>query len=300
MNNYIHYFYKKYAPKIFQKKITILRDRGGFATLRKNVLNYFKLFPDSEINDEIKEVLTYLKSNPIATFPYSFTEKYNELEINVFEDSISNLKYVIHQNNSLYFKRSLSTESIKKMYRELLIEQDISSPHCYLNKEFTVDYGDVVVDCGAAEGIFALSIIDLSSKVYIIESDPEWIEALNLTFFKWKEKVCIVNKFISNIDADKFITLDSYFGDKKISFLKIDVDGSENNLVQGAKNLFSKSENLKIALCTYHKLDDYNYFYNFFQDLKYDLVSSSGYMFFLIDRKQDPPYFRRGLLRITK
>jgi hypothetical protein len=300
MKKKIHSLYKKYIPKMLQKKISLIRNKGGYSTLRKSILDYYKLIPDSEINRETKEVLKYLNFNPIATFPYHFVEKYHKLQINVFEDPVSKLKYVHHHNNCLYFKRSLSVESIKKMYRELLIEQDIDSPHCYLNKDFIVNNGDVVVDCGAAEGIFALSIIDISKKVYIIESDPEWIEALNLTFFKWKDKVCIENKFISNTDTLTSITLDTYFSEEKISFLKIDVDGSEYDLVQGAKKIFNKSDILKIALCTYHKLDDYTYFYKLFRELKYECFPSYGYMFFLNDSKQYPPYLRRGIMRIKK
>jgi 16S rRNA A1518/A1519 N6-dimethyltransferase RsmA/KsgA/DIM1 with predicted DNA glycosylase/AP lyase activity len=45
--------------------------------------------------------------------------------------------------------------------------------------------GDVVVDAGAAEGNFALSVIDKASKVYIIEGDAGWCEALRQTFLPY-------------------------------------------------------------------------------------------------------------------
>ena len=44
------------------------------------------------------------------------------------------------------------------------------SPHSYVNDTFKVEAGDVVLDVGSAEGLFALDNIELATKVYVFES----------------------------------------------------------------------------------------------------------------------------------
>ena len=113
---------------------------------------------------------------------------------------------------------------------------------------------DIVADIGSAEGNFSLSIIDKVKKIYLFESDPEIIQALRVTFEPWKEKVIIVNKYVSDETDDNFITLDSFFADKEApTFLKIDVEGAEYAVLQGAKNILSTTKQMKIAIAAYHR-----------------------------------------------
>jgi len=50
----------------------------------------------------------------------------------------------------------------------------------------------------------------------------------------WKEKVVIVNKFISNTTEDNHITLDDFLAGNKIDFIKADIEGAERKLLKGA------------------------------------------------------------------
>jgi len=50
----------------------------------------------------------------------------------------------------------------------------------YLNNPINI--GDVVLDCGAAEGAFALLIAQKCQKVYAIEPHPLFIPAMKKTF----------------------------------------------------------------------------------------------------------------------
>ena len=136
-------------------------------------------------------------------------------------------------------------------------EQDLKSPHRYLTNTFKAEKDDVLADIGAAEGNFSLSVIENIRKVYIFEHDSEWIEALKATFAPWAEKVEIVSKYVANHNDGSHVKLDTFIEKKEaVTFLKIDVDGAEANVLKSGKNLLSSTRPLKIALCTYHKNND--------------------------------------------
>lgn len=151
-----------------------------------------------------------MKKNPVSVFPYPFSQQYDQNDIEVFLDEKLGLRYVLPDNKRLYFKRSFSDSDIQWAYNMLKMEQDVASPHRYLTADFQVDNGDVVVDAGAADGNFSLSVVEKAGAIYIFETESEWIEALEATFAPWKEKVHIVNKFISNVNDARNATLDDF------------------------------------------------------------------------------------------
>lgn len=53
---------------------------------------------------------------------------------------------------------------MEEYYRFLLQVQDAASPHRYQTRQFCVCKGEVVLDAGAAEGNFALEIVDVAEK----------------------------------------------------------------------------------------------------------------------------------------
>jgi hypothetical protein len=268
--------------------------------LRKNIIKFLekelKLIP----NIEKKEILNFLKRNPIAFIPYEFKKKYNPENNVVYEDSGCDMKYLLHENKRLYFPKKIPNSEIQRYYNGLMIEQDINSPHRYEYKDFYVQKGNIVADVGAAEGLFALSIIERASKIYLFECNTDWIDALKMTFLPWKEKIIIINKYVSNYTIDKHITLDDYFGGEKIDFIKADIEGSELNLLIGAKKILSSRNNLRIVLCTYHQEND-------MQELNQILIEggfyteySNGYIVNIFDKELSPPYLRRGIIRALK
>ncbi len=46
--------------------------------------------------------------------------------------------------------------------------------HCYLSDCVSLSKEDVVLDCGAAEGLFSFIAADMAKKVYAIEPIPMW------------------------------------------------------------------------------------------------------------------------------
>jgi hypothetical protein len=125
---------------------------------------------------------------------------------------------------------------------------------------------------------------------------------MEATFAPWKEKVVIVNKYVSNHTDDISIALDDLFNNQAVHFIKADIEGAENLLVDGAKLILHRQEPLKIVLCTYHKHEDAEILNNKLK--KYDFFTelSKGYIIYFheICDKLRPPYLRRVLVRAWK
>ena len=293
MSTFTSQIYRIFVPKFIRKKILAKE-------LRKSILEYYSGIP-GEPSKEIEVVLDYLRSNPIAVFPYPFQNKYNADEIEVLEDKTRDLRYVMLDGKKLYFKKRWSKQRIQHSFNELTKEQDLQSPHRYLNENFKIDEGEVLVDIGVAEGNFALGAVEKASRLILFETDKEWIEALNATFEPWKDKVLIVNKFVSDITNATNTTLDDFIGvDEKVTFLKIDVDGAESRLLKGSQRILSEQKPLKVAVCTYHKQNDEKDFTELLSQNGFQTSHSDGFMLFYYDKKMQAPYLRRGLIRAIK
>jgi hypothetical protein len=232
--------------------------------------------------------------------PYSFLEKYNAEEVNIKYDSIRKLHYVLFSGKKMFFPSHMKPIQIRNYYNKLLQEQDPESPHAYLTDDFSVNFGDVVVDLGAAEGNFSLSVVEKVSELYIFEGDELWCEALEATFYPWNDKVHIIKKFVSNIDQSNFIKLDTFFYNKTVNFIKMDIEGYELRAIHGAINTIQRSKELKISVCTYHKKDDETEISCELDKLGFSTEFSKGYMLFYYDKSFNEPFFRRGLIRANK
>jgi len=292
-NDFASQIYRIVVPRFIRKAIHAKQ-------LQKKVFYYYST-QSGRTTGEIEAVLNYLKTNPIAVFPYSFQNQYSEDDIEVFDDRASGLRYVMLDGRKLFFKRRWSKRRIRHSFNELMKEQDPQSPHRYLSDHFRIEDGDVLVDVGVAEGNFALGAVEKVSRLILFEADKEWIEALKATFEPWKNKVVIVNKFVSDVTNATHTTLDDYLvPGERISFLKIDVDGAESRLLDGCKRVLAEQRPLKLAVCTYHRQNDEQEFEALLSRNGFEISHSDGFMLFYHDKKIDAPYFRRGLIRAVK
>ena len=282
---------KLYYSPLYQYLRRRLIKRKILAYLQKEVL---------QDKDEFVKMVTFLKKNPLAVYAYDFIKKYHPANIQVYTDNECDMRYVMYENKRLYFRPGMTEKQIQKYYNMLLTEQDIDSPHRYEYERFRVEEGDVVADIGVAEGNFALSVVERASKVYLFESDPHWIVALKKTFDPWKEKIVIVNKSVSNDNTDREARLDDYFNHCEVNFIKIDVDGAEMQVLQGAKHFLTNQKRLNIAVCTYHKQQDAEVIGAFLKNCQFRLSFSKGYAICFWDRKAPFPWLRRGLIRAAK
>lgn len=254
-------------------------------------------------NEEIRDILCYLENHPLQVFNYEFTSKYSNRNYDILYDKQVKLFYTLFEDKRMYFARKFdSEEKVNDYYRQIMLEQDIESPHRYLYEVFQVDSNSVVVDAGVAEGNFALSIIDKVKKIYLFESDPDWIEALKYTFEPYGNKVVIVNKYLSNFVDASTVSIDAFVSEEQVDFMKLDIEGEEYYALEGARNTISSSNKMKCAVCTYHKEFDYIALSGLLRELGFDVETSKGYMWFPYDRDSiyDLPTLRRTLIRGRK
>lgn len=281
---------KIYYRKNNKRNTKLLQDITGFLDSPKNH------FP----TEDSQEISQFLKNNGLHVFPYEFSKKYSPEQITVFQDKKSGLHYVNFCKKKLYFKRAWDAEMIKNKFSFLLNEQDAESPHQYLSEDFKIKDNAIIIDAGAAEGIFILPFLDKIKHAYLFETDEEWIEALHATFAEHKEKVTIINKYISEKDDEMNVQLDTFFNNKKVDLIKIDVDGAELNLLKGASKMLSRTESLMVAICTYHNQNDEEDFDHLLKDYGFKTTTSAKYMLFHYDDNLKAPYLRRGIIRAQK
>ena len=287
-------------PPLFRRKCENIFKYSPRTNLTNKIIKYYS---NSEliVTSEIMEILNFLSKNWVQPFPYKFKQEYTKLDINVFFDEVYKLPYVLHRNKRLFFRKSMNKKEVANNYKTLLAEQDSRSPHRYLTDDFFPMKEDIVVDVGAAEGIFSLNIIEEVKYIYMIECDKEWNEALLATFAPWRDKIEIIMKFASNTSNDNTMVLDElYERSQSINFIKVDVEGYEKKVLEGSQKILHAESNLKINLCTYHKQDDANYFSKLLTKMRFEVEFSKGYMLSIYPSESIEPYLRRGMIRAKK
>ena len=272
--------------------------------LTKRVYEFLQNATDADTpmtKDEREECLKFLRCHLIEVFNYPFVSKYRYRRIKVYRDRENGLRYVLtDENRRLYFKRGLSAHTIRGLYKMLCSEQDEQSPHNYCFRSLSINSESVFADVGAAEGMFTLKFIDKIKMAYLFECEKDWEEALQATFLPWKEKVVIVNKYVSNKDDADFTSLDHFFCNReKPTLIKMDVEGAENDVLKGADKLLDVGIN-DMLVCTYHQKDDEKNLSGLLAEKGYRIVASPGYMLF---HHEVPNYgmvapfdFRKGLI----
>lgn len=269
------------------------------------LLQYFDA--NKEEAAKYEEELMYLrKAKKLEMIPYEQKERISG-HINVKFDFKNRLPYVIHNNKRLYFPGHLPLKEVESQYR-ILVERECltgggftsKAPHQYQTNSFKVEKGDILLDIGCAEGLVALDTIDLTKKVILFEADPIWDKPLRATFKPYKNKVTIVNKFVSDKTSTTSVTLASSVErqSEETFFVKMDIEGAEEMVVKGNEDFF-KSHKIKLACCTYHNAEHFKSISHLLQEWSYTTSASDGYMLCFVDNVFEPPFFRKGLVRAT-
>ncbi len=262
---------------------------------RQQLISRYKNSDEKEIQD----IMEYLENNPLEVFNYPFTQNYAEKDFYIGFDRSKGLFYTYQCNKKMYFSRDFKTvEKVRAYYKSICIEQDMDSPHRYLTDTFVVPEDAVVIDAGAAEGNFALSVIDHVKKIYLFEPDDRWAEALAYTFEPYKNKVNIINKNISNYIDNKTTTIDKEISESEIDFIKMDIEGEEYYALEGARKTITASENMRCAICTYHQEFAYDVLSRLLLDYQFTIETSAGYMWYFNEMR--PAILRRGIIRAKK
>jgi hypothetical protein len=137
--------------------------------------------------------------------------------------------------------------------------------------------------------------------VFLFECDEKWIEALNQTFAPWKNKIEIINKYISDKTEGDFVTLDDFIGGRGgVYFIKADIEGGELSLLRGAQKTLAAQTASKLVLCTYHKQEDAREFDKILTENGFSTEFSKGYLLCINADNFTAPYLRRGVIRAGK
>ncbi|GHT59064.1 hypothetical protein AGMMS50239_04870 [Bacteroidia bacterium] len=277
--------YRKYISKEVRDKIykaflgqvlSFLRSLEG--NLKSKFIYLFRnILPDTKKN----RLYAFMGKYGLNALPYPFILEYNAMHIDCLFDEQLNIHYIIHSGKKLYFPKSYKKEQVIENYRSLISEQDFRSPHQYV-KDLNRLKRKTLLDIGAAEAIFSLSVIELVKHVYIFECEEFWVEALTATFAPWKDKVTIVQKYVGDTNDEHTITIDRFLEDKEKSnlFLKMDIEGYEQAALKGASDTLKEAHDIDFSICTYHKKNDAIEIAKILRSYNLEYERTDGYLYF--------------------
>lgn len=178
----------------------------------------------------------------------------------------------------LFWPKSLPLFDLYKVVTECFYEDD---SHYYEIPETRVAPNDVVLDCGAAEGIFALRVLERAGRIVAFEPLPLFITSMQKTFAPHAAKVAIQPFALADVTGNSFLSGTSVYGsvvdiagkddvpiqvttiDKwaeesnlKVDFIKGDLESFEYRVLQGAAETIRQNKP-KIALTVYHPGNDW-------------------------------------------
>ncbi|MCR4754330.1 MAG: hypothetical protein K5868_02250 [Lachnospiraceae bacterium] len=253
----------------------------------------------------------FLIRHGLNTYPYEYIFRYNLENEVIGLDEITGNNYVLHNGRRIYFPISekYTGDMIKKTHFLSVIEQDVESPHRYLDQD--EDMSECIFfDVGCQEASLPLDFVDKLKHLYLFEADEEWNTPLSLTFKEWNEKVTVVNKFVSDSNSNGNISLSSFIlqleKEGKIDleqdklWIKMDIEGSEETVFADLISIMKRSKCLKIALCLYHKYTTEDCIRKMLPE-EYIMRTRNTYMLFQPFSKDCRyPFFRHGVARIER
>ena len=247
-------------------------------------------------DEDIMGICGYLQDHELDMFNGQIKNDYRGDMFDIRRDERNGLLYSYWGAKRIYLSHAIRNELIAKEYLcSLCREQDGDSPHCYGMDTLNLCSQDVVIDGGAAEGFFALQIIDKVRKVYLVEGDEQWIQALECTFEPYRHKVEIVPKWLGRKADEGMTTLDRIGQPDEVTVVKLDIEGAEKDAIDGGEGLFSSGRPMTAIVCTYHNTEDADMFDIFFKGKGFSTSFSKGYMF--VDGLETiKPELRKGVL----
>lgn len=275
--------YRKILPYTLRKKVyDFFLGRVVFFFRHFNIIARGKItymFSFLMPKDDVNKAFAFIGKYGITSYPHEYALEYKKLEIRVERDQEQNLPFVDHHGKRLYFPEFYDNEKVKKDYRALLIEQDSRAAHRYV-RSYNELQNRILLDVGAAEGIFALDTIDFTKGVIFFECMEHWQKPLNATFAKWADKVTFVKKYVGNKSEGDFVTIDKFLTgrEKQNLFIKMDIEGAERMALEGAKETL-KGRNIQLAICTYHRKGDPEYMEALMKKSGYTTEFSDGLMY---------------------
>jgi FkbM family methyltransferase len=202
------------------------------------------------------------------------------------EESGDMLKVTLKKiQDVLYWPKKFNAKSLHLIIGETFDPHDW---HYYEHPMTPVGPDDIVLDIGAAEGLFSLSIVNRCKNIFLIEPNPSFNASLHMTFARYLQSgnVKILNYALGSSEgtirltdnggssmvsergiACTMLTADNLFTRmKKIDFIKADVEGFELEILKGARMIIMKHQP-KIAITCYHPGNNYEEIIRFVKEI---------------------------------
>ena len=263
-----------------------------------------------EVRDHYNSECEYLASLSLDSLAQAFIPYPIRKDAVAIGEITSGIKdgfpYILHgDGRRLYFPRNVSCGETVAQYKYLMESEGLlrggmrqKSPHCYQDNKFFVEEGDILLDVGCAEALFALDNVERASKVFLFECAKEWHKPLQLTFKPYANKTVFVGKMISNRNCGKETTIAkavaSYLPRDGHYFVKMDIEGGERAVIKGNADFFKRNK-VKLSCCCYHRQDDAIVIEKMLNEMGYSTRFSDGYMLTPMNGIYYP-YFRHGVI----
>lgn len=210
---------------------------------------------------------------------YIMRDYYDRLSVEYLEHNLQ--KYsVAYQLLEDEFSKEVFLARMKKVYLMGDISEVVSpSTEEYFDENIVLTDKEVFVDCGGFDGDTAVKFIERCGGKYddIIIFEPELCKKADIEnnmsdyhykFYQagvWSENTRLyfnaletVGSHVSETESDytiEVMALDETVYDKRPTFIKMDIEGSEQEALKGCKRII-KDFRPKLAVCVYHKPDD--------------------------------------------
>ncbi len=224
---------------------------------------------------------------------YMYTSQWYESKIYKPDDIQKNWDRIISCSKRLADDESqmyyINSVLARQQRNPLLL---MPNPKCISIGEYNdivcLEKNDSIIDCGAYTGDTAelyMNRLNKQCRVFAIEPYKENFDKLEQRIRKchWEDKVkafhCAVGKTVNkatiNFNKDDFNmainlsnregqehqevvieTLDHLFKERRINFIKMDIEGEERNALEGAKELI-RSNHPRLLISGYHKIEDF-------------------------------------------
>ena len=276
-----------------------VRERMKKRKLTKAVL----ALPDDVRTQYADEISFLCRSSRLEAFPYPRRDEGiapTQL-ISGFDKNVQ-LPFVMHDGKRLYFPHTESVRGAEGSYRNFVENEGIlgcglrdKSPHAYVTQSHHVEPGDVVIDIGCAEALFALHYAGEASHIYLYEVLPCWQKPLACTFSPFHDKTTITCRLVGDGGGQTVRLSDTVeIAKDRPCFVKMDIEGYEKDVLKGSKDFFM-SHKVKLSCCTYHRQEDAEAISSLLEEWGYRFSFSDGYMVCLMNGVR-PPYFRKGVI----
>ena len=300
----IHFFFK-YDLNHIQKNLT--HQNAAIWALKKKLVEQ-DVEKNPELAQNLSDEVSFLRKQEYPTsFPYPTLK---HIEKPAFGRERKNkLPYIIHNGKKLFFPKHFQEFEIIELYTNYIERENLlggnfttKAPHQYQSEKIHIERDDILLDIGCAEGLIALDAIDRVKKVYLFEGEEMWLEPLKATFEPYVDRVEIIPKFVGSKNTPNTTDLNSIFKDYTNGsfFVKMDIEGCEEDVLRENQNFFSSSNHIKIACCLYHKAEHQISIPQLLNNWHYQTEFSSGVMFFHLEPNLNSPFLRKGLIRAIK